>query len=167
MRSTSSSAPIARNAFPGACFTTNRYLGGGGDGRFAQHPGARSCRSVSAGWNFRPAPNTYRDLWSGKIEGKIGLGIVGSESSLEPLIDSYGGDAEKIYFPYPRRWSSEGERYSFLRDFLAPQIWGSTSGESLQMLLLEFDPSHLRRLAARVATQPSLSLAAAPREAAR
>ena len=145
-----------RARFEALVSATNRYLGGGGDGATLSIPALEAAGLFPAGWNFDPAPNTYRDLWSGQIEGKIGLGIVGSESSLRPLIDSYGCDAEKIYFPYPRRWSSEGERYRFLRDFLAPQIWGSTSGESLQMMLLEFDPSHLRKAAARVSSQPSL-----------
>ncbi len=156
-----------RARFEALVSAANRYFASGGDAATLSIPALEAAGLFPAGWNFDPAPNTYRDLWSGQIEGKVGLGIVGSESSLRPIINSFGGDGEKIYFPYPRLWSSEGERYSFIRDLFAPQIWGSTSGESLQMMLLEFDPSHLRMLAARTASQPSLSLAAAPREGAR
>ncbi|HLI80928.1 MAG TPA: hypothetical protein VKV03_13160 [Candidatus Binataceae bacterium] len=156
-----------RARFEALLSATNRYFTNGGDPAALSVPALEAAGLFPAGWNFDPAPNTYRDIWSGSIEGKIGLGVVGAESSLQPIIDSYRADAEKIYFPYPHRWPREGAQYDFLRYFFAPQIWGSTSGESLQMMLLEFDPSHLHQLAARVASQPSLSLADAPREAAR
>lgn len=156
-----------RARFEALLSATNRYFANGGDAATLSVPALQAAGLFPEGWNFDPESNTYRDLWSGAIEGKIGLGVVGAESSLKPIIHSYGADAEKIYFPYPHRWSREGARFDFLRNFFAPQIWGSTSGESLQMMLLEFDPSHLHQLAVRVSAQPSLSLADAPREAAR
>jgi hypothetical protein len=156
-----------RARFEALISATNRYFATGGDPAALSVPALEAAGLFPAGWNFDPAPNTYRDVWVSAIEGKIGLGVVGAESSLKPIIDSYGAEAEKIYFPYPHQWSRQSEPHDFVRDFFAPQIWGSTSGESLQMMLLEFDPSHLHQLAARVTSQASLSLADAPREAAR
>jgi hypothetical protein len=56
---------------------------------------------------------------------------------------------------------------SLLRELFEPEIFSSTTGESIQLMVMEFDPARLRQVAARVSSQPSLSLAAAPREASR
>jgi hypothetical protein len=145
---------------------TDRYLAKGGD------PSNLTVRVLETGglfpadWKFDPTPNSYRDIWAGGVDGKIAVGVVGSQSSLEPLMDGYGPEADQVYFPYPHRWFRNGGP-DFVRDFFAPETWGSTSGESLQMMLLEFDRSKLREVAARVSSQPSLSLVDAPRATAR
>ncbi len=143
-----------------------RYLENGGDAAKLNVPALEAAGLFPAGWTFDPKPDGYNDIWSGQLEGKIGIGVAGSASGLKPIIDSYGADAEKIYFPYPRLWPPNGAR-TFVRYLFAPQIFGSTSGESIQLMVMEFDPSHLRQVAERVSSQPSLSLAAAPPEASR
>lgn len=144
----------------------DRYVGSGGDAAKLNVPTLEAAGLFPTGWTFDPKPDGYNDIWSGQIEGKIGIGVAGSASGLKPIIDSYGADAGKIYFPYPRLWSPSGER-TFLCDLFAPEIFGSTSGESIQLMVMEFDLSHLRQLAARMISRPSLSLAAAPPEASR
>ena len=156
-----------RARFEALIAATDRYLANGGDASAISVPALEAAGLFPADWRFDHAPNTYRDLWSGPVDGRIGLGVVGTRSSLVPIMQSYSADARKTYFPYPRRWPSAGEPYSFIRYFFAPQIWGSTSGESLQLMVMEFDPPQLQRLATRVSSQRSLSLATPPREASR
>jgi hypothetical protein len=156
-----------RARFEALISAADRYFAHSGDAAKLNVPALEAAGLFPTGWRFDPKPDAYRDIWSGRIDGKIGIGVIGSASGLKPIIDSYGANAEKIYFPYPRRWSPKEERQTFLHDLFAPQIWGSTSGESLQLMVMEFDPPHLRQVAARVSSEPSLSLAAAPREASR
>lgn len=146
---------------------TDRYLANGGDAARLSVPVLEAAGLFPAGWTFDPMPDAYRDIWSGPIDGKIGIGVVGSASGLKPIIDSYSAGAEKIYFPYPRLWSAKEARRTVVSDLFAPEISGSTSGESLQLMVMEFDRPCLRQVAARLSSQPSLSLATAPREASR
>jgi hypothetical protein len=145
---------------------TDRYLASGADAGKLDVPALEAAGLFPNGWNFDPTPGAYRDIWSGRIDGKIAIGVIGSESGLKPIINSYGAAADEILFPYPRRWSRRESSRTF-NDLFAPEVWGSTSGESLQLMILEFDHQHLRQLAARIASEPSLSLAASPREASR
>jgi hypothetical protein len=85
---------------------------------------------------------------------------------LKPIIESYQADAAKIYFPFPSEWSPSGRR-SLVDELLAPEISGSTSGESIHLLVMTFDATHLRQVAARISSGTALSLAVPPREASR
>ncbi len=155
-----------RVRFEALISAADQYFAHGGGAAKLNLAALQSAGLFPAGWTFDPEPSAYRDIWAGQIDGKIGIGVIGSASGLKPIIDSYGAEAEKIYFPYPRLWPPNGAR-TFIRDLFAPEIFGSTSGESIQLMVMEFDPSHLRQVAERVSSQPSLSLAAAPPEASR
>jgi hypothetical protein len=154
-----------RGRFEALLSATDRYLAQGGDPGKLNVPTLESAGLFPSGWTFDPQPDAYRDIWSGRIEGKIAVGVAGTASAIRPIIESFGADAAKVYFPYPRRWSMNGEPENFLNSLFEPSIWGSTSGESIQLMVMEFDPPHLHDLAARVASQAALSLATVPREA--
>jgi hypothetical protein len=156
-----------RARFEALISATDRYFADGGDGAKLNVPSLEAAGLFPPGWLFDRKPDGYRDLWSGQIEGKIGVGVIGSVSGLTPILEAYSADAAKVYFPYPRIWPSEKEHQGFISSILAPQIWGATSGESLQLMVMEFDGPHLRQLATRLSPPPSLSLAASPREASR
>jgi hypothetical protein len=156
-----------RARFEALISATDRYFANGGDAAKLSVPALQAAGLFPAGWTFDPKPDAWRDIWSGQIDGKIGVGVIGSASGLKPILDGYGGEAAKVYFPYPKTWPPEKDKQSFLQRLFQPEISGSTSGESLQLMVMEFDPPHLRQVAARVATEPSLSLAAAPLEASR
>jgi hypothetical protein len=154
-----------RARFEALISAVDRYVSRGSDVAKLNVAALENAGLLPAGWKFDPKPDAYRDIWSGQIDGKIAIGVIGSASGLKPIIDRYGVNAEKIYFPYPRLWSAAGARRSFVQDLFAPEIWGSTSGESLQLMVMEFEPARLRQLAAQVSSQSALSLAVAPREA--
>ena len=157
-----------RARFEALISATDRYFANGGDGAKLSVPNLEAAGLFPMGWTFDPKQDAYRDIWSGQIEGKIGVGVIGSASGLKPILDDYRADALKVYFPYPKSWPSEKGHQGFLRSLFAPQIWGATSGESLQLMVMEFDPPRLRQLAARLPSpKPLLSLAASPREASR
>ncbi len=146
---------------------TDRFISNGADLARLDIPTLEAAGLFPAGWTFDSTPDGYHDIWAMRVDGKIGLGVAGSLSGVRTIIEDYGADAEKIYFPYPRPWLPNGAQASFLGNLFEPEIFGSTSGESIQLMVMEFDPAHLRQLAARLSLQPSLSLAAAPREASR
>jgi hypothetical protein len=156
-----------RARFEALVAATDRYIGDGGDLRALSIPTLQAAGLFPTGWAFDPGDNGYCDMWAGQIDGRIAFGVVGSASGLRPTLASYGAEAAKVYFPFPRIWPPEKDRQGFLQRFLEPEIAGSTSGESMQLMVMEFERAHLRQLAARVETQPSLSLATAPREVSR
>jgi hypothetical protein len=157
-----------RVRFEALISAADQYLARGGDLAKLNVPAIEAAGLFPADWKFDPKPDSYRDIWAGALDGKLALGVIGSAAGLRPTLDRYGADAEKIYFPYPRRWSPGATRHGVLDDFLAPTIWSPTSGDgdAMQLMVMEFDPPHLHELAARVASQMSLSLATAPREVA-
>jgi hypothetical protein len=148
---------------------TDRYVERGGDLAKLNVPTLEETGLLPSDWKFDPRPTAYRDVWVGRLGDKIGIGVIGSAAGLGPTIDRYGAEAAKIYYPYPREWPSETARSGWFDDLLKPAIWSPISGdgEYLQLMVMDFDPPHLRELAARVSSQPSLSLADAPRAAAR
>ena len=155
-----------RARFETVISATDKYVASGGVLAKLDVPALQSAGLLPAEWTFDNKPGAYRDIWSGIIDGKIGIGVAGSASGLRPIIESYRADAGQIYFPYPRRWSPHGPQ-SFLKTFFAPEVFGSTSGESIQLMVMTFDPAQLKQVAARLPSQPSVNLAAAPREASR
>lgn len=122
----------------------------------------QSLGVLPPGWVFDPN-NRYRDIYAGIRNGAIGIGVVGSESGVKPLIESYGADARAVYFPFPRTWGSHG----FFDNFLEPEIFSSTTGETLQMLMMTFDAARLQEIAARLAERAQVSPGAPPPEASR
>ena len=148
---------------------TARYLERGGDPGKLNLPTLEQSGLLPGDWKFDPQPNAYRDVWVGRLGGKIGIGVIGSASSLRPILDRYGGEAAGIYYPYPREWPSATAHRGWFDDLLQPAIWSPISGdgEYLQLMVMEFDAPHLREVAACVTSQPSLSLADAPRATAR
>ena len=156
-----------RARFEALVAATDRYFANGGDPAKLSVPALEAARLLPAGWTFDPGSDGYCDLWSGSIGGKIGIGVVGSASGLKPIFDRYGGEPANTYFPYPRTWLGENDHRGFLQRLFEPEIAGSTTGESLQLMVMEFDPAHLRQVAAQVAAEPALSLATAPRAASR
>lgn len=122
----------------------------------------QSSGVLPPGWVFDPN-NRYRDIYAGIRNGAIGIGVVGSESAVKPIIESYGADARAVYFPFPRTWRSHG----FFDNFLEPEIFSSTTGETLQMLMMTFDPARLQEIAARLAEPAQVSPGAPPPEASR
>ncbi len=155
-----------RSRFETVISATDKYLASGGVISKLDVPALQSAGLFPAEWVFDNKPDAYRDVWAGVIDGKIGIGVAGSASGLRPIIESYQAFADQIYFPYPRRWSPSGTS-SVMRDLLAPELFGSTSGESLQLMLMTFDAARIKQVAAQLSSQPSVSLAAAPREASR
>ena len=145
----------------------DKYFAQGGEIANFDLKALESAGLLPADWKFDYRPDGYRDLWSGAIGGKIGLGVTGSPSGLTPLIDSYGAAAEKIYLPYPRTWTGGGDRRGALAKIIEPEVFGSTSGESIQLMVMTFDPAHLQKLSARLSQAPSISPAFAPREVSR
>ena len=147
----------------------DQYLTRGGDPAKLNIAAIEAAGLFPADWKFDPKPDSYRDIWAGRLGGKLALGVIGSASGLRPTLDRYGSEAEKVYLPYPREWSPGLTHKGIFDDFFAPTIWSPTSGdgESLQLMVMEFDPTHLHQLAMRVASQTSLSLATAPHEVAR
>jgi hypothetical protein len=145
----------------------DQYLARGGNLTKLDIPAIQAAGLFPADWKFDPKPDGYRDIWAGRLNGKLALGVIGSAAGLRPTLDRYGAEAEKIYLPYPREWSPGARRQGVFDAFLAPTVWSPTSGggDSLQLMVMEFDPARLHQLAMRVASQTSLSLAAAPRAA--
>jgi hypothetical protein len=144
-----------------------KYLAQGGEASMLDLRTLESSGLFPADWKFDYGSDGYRDLWSGSIGGKISLGVAGSPSGLIPIIDSYGDEAEKVFLPYPQTWTRGGDRRSAIAKIFEPEIFGSTSGESIQLLVMTFDRSQLRRLSARLAQPPSISPAFLPREVSR
>jgi hypothetical protein len=157
-----------RTRFEALISATDEYLARGDDPAKLDVPAIEAAGLFPGDWKFDPKPDAYRDIWAGRLEGKIALGVIGSAAGLRPTLERYGAQAEKIYFPYPRRWSPTAQPQGFLGDLLAPTIWSPTSGdgESLQLMVMEFDPKNLREAAAQVAARSSLSLANVPRAVA-
>ena len=79
--------------------------------REAQRRGARSGWTVSRRMDIRSEARAPIAI-SGRAKSmaRSESASIGSASGLKPIIDSYGADAEKIYFPYPRLWSPNGAR---------------------------------------------------------
>ncbi|HXN85454.1 MAG TPA: hypothetical protein VN867_05250 [Candidatus Binataceae bacterium] len=155
-----------RSRFETLIGATDRYLASGGAIANLNVHSLETSRLFPPHWKFDPKPDAYRDIWSGEMDQEIGVGVVGSPSALKPIIDSYQADATKIYFPFPREWSPSGRR-RLVDELIAPEISGSTSGESIHLLVMTFDPAHLRQVAARISSSSALSLAVPPREASR
>jgi hypothetical protein len=122
----------------------------------------QSAGVLPPGWVFDPK-NRYRDIYAGLRDRAIAIGVVGSESGVKPIIESYGADARAVYFPFPRKWGSHG----FLENFLEPEIFSSTTGETLQMLMMTFDAARLQEVAARLPERAQVSPGAPPPEASR
>jgi hypothetical protein len=120
----------------------------------------QSAGVLPPGWVFDPK-NRYRDIYAGLRDRAIAIGVVGSESGVKPIIESYRADARAVYFPFPRKWDSHG----FLENFLEPEIFSSTTGETLQMLMMTFDAARLQEVAARLAERAQVSPGAPPPEA--
>jgi hypothetical protein len=155
-----------RTRFETLISATDRYLASGGAVANLNVRALETSRLFPPEWKFDPKPDAYRDIWSGEMDKEIGVGVVGSPSALKPIIESYQADAAKIYFPFPSEWSPSGRR-SLVDELLAPEISGSTSGESIHLLVMTFDATHLRQVAARISSGTALSLAVPPREASR
>ncbi len=145
----------------------DKYLSRGGAVANLNVQTLESAGLFPAGWKFNPKPDAYRDLWSGQLDGGIGVGVIGSASALEPIIKDYGTHAAKVYFPYPKVWRSDHRGQGLLDALFGPQIVSSVSGESLQLMVMIFDPAHLHQASAHAATDAMLSLATAPRELSR
>jgi hypothetical protein len=97
-------------------------------------------------WVFDP-DRRYRDVYAGFRNGDVAIGVVGSESGVKPIIDSYSAYASAVYFPFPHKSGSHG----FFKNLLAPEVFSSTTGETLQLLMMTFDTAQLRSLAAKIA----------------
>ncbi len=154
-----------RAHFEALISATARYLAGGGAIAELSVPVLESAGLFPSAWKFNPRPDAYRDIVSSEVDGLAGLGVIGSPSGLKTLIESYRGDARTVYFPYPRKWTANPP--GFIRELLEPPIWGSTSGESMQLMVMTFDVDRLNRLAARVAAQTAITPASPPRAASR
>jgi len=159
-----------RTRFQTLIAAADRYLVNGGSADNLDLMTLESAGLFPAGWIFNPKRKAYHDIWTGRLEGKIAIGVGGTASGLKPIIDGYGAGADKIYFPFPRVWPPDKDYRGFVSWLFEPAIWGSTSGESIQLMVMEFAPPQLRQLDARLAAEssaPWLSLATVPREASR
>jgi hypothetical protein len=47
----------------------------------------------------------WQNLWLGSSGGMVGVGIIGNYQDLKLLINNYGPDAARIFFPYPKKLS--------------------------------------------------------------
>ncbi len=95
-----------------------------------------------AGTAFDPTPSLDDRLaygvWLGRVgNAYLGVGVTGSYTSLKPIIDNFGRDASRVYFPAPKIFASE------------------TSVESRGLLLMVFDRDGLARAVSRAAAAPS------------
>jgi hypothetical protein len=67
-------------------------------------------------WVADPDVRTKNGLFLGPLAGGlIGIGVVGSYDALRPLLERYRPLAEQIYFPYPRKLTSEVAGNTFMR----------------------------------------------------
>lgn len=95
-----------------------------------------------AGTSFDPTPSLEDRLAYGVClgevgKGYVGIGVTGTYRALKPIIDNFGRDASRVYFPAPR--------------ILAPEA----GDESRGLLLMVFDYDGLARAASRVAATSS------------
>ena len=78
-----------RVRFDSVVSATEEYISTGGLPTKLDVPVLQSAGLFPTQWKFDSRPGAYRDVWSGPIDGKIGIGIAGSASGLRPIIDSY------------------------------------------------------------------------------
>ena len=100
-----------------------------------------------AGTEFDPTPSLETHLAYGVFLGRVGktyfgVGVTGTYDALKPVIDDYGRDAYKIFFPAPR--------------VLGPEA----KNEGRGFLLMVFETDGL----ARAETKAAASLSGMPRQ---
>jgi hypothetical protein len=88
-----------------------------------------------AGTAFDPTPALDNRLaygvWLGRVgKAYLGVGVTGTYGALKPIIDNFGRDASRVYFPAPESLSSDAK------------------DESRGLLLMVFDRDGLARAAA-------------------
>jgi hypothetical protein len=75
----------------------------------------------------------WQNLWLGSLGGLVGIGIVGNYQDLKILINGYGPEAARIFFPFPKRLAKRPKR--------------PIQGDGL--LLMTFTPEGLQRATRR------------------
>jgi hypothetical protein len=95
-----------------------------------------------AGTAFDPTPSLDNRLaygvWLGRVgKAYLGVGVTGTYGALKPIIDNFGHDASRLYFPAPEE--------------LSPDAKDETRG----LLLMVFDHDGLARAVTRAPATPS------------